>query len=419
MRSFYGTMVVMINGTEPGKERRRTLLVAVLTLFLAFGGGIWFGTQGRTPFAGANSVSSLPPENVDFGPLYRAWRILEENYRAAGTDTEAVSGEERLWGAISGLAGSYDDAYTVFLPPEDKEIFESEVRGDFQGVGMEIGIRDDILTVIAPLKDTPAYRAGIESGDRIIEIDGESTAGITTEAAVKRIRGPQGTSITFTVLRGDQPAFPITVVRDVIELPTLETRLRDDGVFVIELYSFNALAPQLFRDAVAEFANARADKLVIDLRGNPGGFLEVAVDIASWFLPVGKVVVTEDYGDDARDRVHRSRGYDVFTDQLKLAILIDQGSASASEILAGALREHDIGIVVGATSFGKGSVQQIFDVTDEASLKITIAHWLTPDGTSISDGGITPDIEVEMTAEDREAGRDPQLERAAAYLLSL
>lgn len=393
----------------------------VLSLLVAFGAGAYVGSSGLAPSAGANTntdaVSALAPEDVDFGPLYKSWRVLEENFNVAST-TDAVSAEEHVFGAVSGLADSYGDPYTVFFPPQEKEIFESQVRGDFEGVGMEIGIRDSVLTVIAPLKDTPAYRAGVESGDSIIAIDGESTAGLSTEEAVQRIRGEKGTAVVLTVIRDNKPPFDISVVRDTIVFPTVETELRPDGVFVLHLYSFNSLAPQLFRKALKEFVKTKSDKLIIDLRGNPGGFLEAAVDIASWFLPAGTVVVTEDYGDDAKNQAHRSRGYNVFTDRLKLVILIDQGSASASEILAGALREHGKAALIGETSFGKGSVQQIFDITDDTSLKITIAHWLTPNGNSISSGGIIPDIEIEMTTDDTKAGRDPQLERATQYLLN-
>ncbi len=388
--------------------------VGIASVFL-FGSGVVVGLSSGTSFAG--EASSLPPEGVDFGPLYKSWHILEEHFVAA-TTTDGVSSEERLWGAIQGLANSYGDDYTIFLPPAEKELFESEVRGDFEGVGMEIGVRDEILTVIAPLKDTPAYRAGIKSGDRILEIDGESTQGLSTEAAVRKIRGERGTEVVFTISRNGEAPFTISVVRDTILLPTLDTELREDGVFVIELYSFNASAPQLFRDAIREFAESGTDKMLIDLRGNPGGYLEVAVDLASWFLPIGRAVVIEDYNDESKNTTHRSRGYDVFTDQLKLAILINEGSASASEIFAGALREHGKATLIGETSFGKGSVQQVFPVTDTTSLKITIARWLTPNGSSISDGGITPDIEVALTEEDAEAERDPQLERAAAFLTS-
>lgn len=397
--------------------RARVVVGVVLASTAVFLAGLLVGVSSAAPRVGAEGASSLPPEGVDFGPLYKSWQLLEEHFVAA-TTSEAVAADERLWGAIQGLASSYGDDYTLFLPPEDKEFFESEVRGDFEGVGMEIGVRDEVLTVIAPLKDTPAYRAGIQSGDRILEIDGESTQGLTTEAAVKKIRGERGTEVVFTISRNSEAPFQVAVVRDTIVLPTLSTELRADGVFVIELYSFNAIAPQLFRDAIREFAESGTDKMLIDLRGNPGGYLEVAVDLASWFLPIGRAVVIEDYNNESQNTVHRSRGYDVFTDQLKLAILINEGSASASEIFAGALREHGKATLIGETSFGKGSVQQVFPVTDTTSLKITIARWLTPNGTSISNGGISPDIEVALTEEDREAERDPQVERAAAFLVN-
>ena len=400
-------------GTAPKGMRLVPVALAVAFSFVV---GLAIGSADFLSFNLSPRVSQEQPEDIDFGPLYASWRILEEQFVPA-TTTEPITDQELVWGAIQGLASSYGDPYTVFFPPVEKELFESEVRGDFEGVGMEIGIRDELLTVIAPLKDTPAYRAGIQSGDIILEIDGESTAGITVENAVRVIRGEKGTPVEFVIAREGERV-DVTVVRDTILLPTLDTTLRDDGIFVIELYGFNATAPQLFRNAIREFGNTTADKMIIDLRGNPGGFLEVSVDLASWFLPLGKPVVFEDYGDESQDRAHRSRGYDVFNDNLKLVILIDQGSASASEIFAGALREHGKATLIGNTSFGKGSVQQVFPVTDDTSLKITIARWLTPDGISISDGGITPDIEVEFTAEDREAGEDPQLDRAIEFLLT-
>ena len=399
-----------------GDNRSRGFWIGAVVVVFVF--GIIIGNAGNF-LPGARASSALPPDDVDFSALYNAYRLLESNYQAASSTEEMVTPEERIWGAIQGLADSYGDPYTVFLPPEDKEIFESSIRGDFEGVGMEIGIRDDTLTVVAPLKNTPAYRAGIQSGDKVLQIDGESTAGLSIEAAVGKIRGEKGTEVVLTILRDGEDSFDVGVVRDTIQLPTIETELRDDGVFVIRLFNFNAIAPQLFRDAVREFADSGADKLIIDLRGNPGGFLEVAVDIASWFLPVGKAVVIEDHNDNSQDQTLRSRGYDVFTDQLKLAVLIDEGSASASEILAGALSAHGEAVLVGDTSFGKGSVQQLFDVTGNSSIKITIARWLTPDGVSISDGGLEPDIKVEFTEEDIENEYDRQLEEAAAHLKSL
>ncbi len=385
--------------------------IVIATIIIVGAAAFFVGTQvssGST--AGA-------PDGADLTTLFKAWELLDKNFVAAST-TEALTLEEKVWGATSGLAAAFGDPYTVFLPPEEKTVFETQVRGDFQGVGMEVGIKDNTLIVISPIKDTPAFRAGIQSGDYILKIDDFDTAGASVEEAVSKIRGEKGTTVRLTLLRGKKEPFEVSVTRDVINLPTIDTTYRDDGVFVIQLYSFNSLSPQLFRNAIQEFANSGSERMVLDLRGNPGGFLEAAVDIASWFLPVGKTVVTEDFGGGQSENVHRSRGYDVFTDRLKLVILIDQGSASASEILAGALRDHEKGILMGGQSFGKGSVQQVFDITNDTSLKITVARWLTPNHISISHGGLTPDIKVERTEEDRKANKDPQLEEAVKYLLS-
>jgi len=281
-------------------------------------------------------------------------------------------------------------------------------------VGMEIGIRDDVLTVVAPLKGTPAEAAGLLSGDKIIAIDGKSTERMSSDAAVRLIRGEGGTTVTFTLLRGESEVLEISVVRAVIEIPTIDTELRDDGVFVISLYNFGATSPDLFRNALQEFIDAGTTNLVIDLRGNPGGFLEAAVDMASWFLPDGAVVVREDQGSGQKEKVQRSRGYAVFNDSLNLAVLIDGGSASASEILAGALKDHGIATIVGATSFGKGSVQELINITGDTSLKVTVARWLTPNGLSISHEGLIPDVEVEY---DPDTTEDRQLEAAAKLLL--
>lgn len=399
-------------------------VIGALFLALAFFAGIYVGgrAEGATNgfFSGSDATQ---PAGVDFSPVWKAWQVLDEKYVPAST-TEAVSDQDRVWGMVQGLANALGDPYTVFLPPQDNEVFEEDIRGNFEGVGMEIGIEDNILTVIAPLKDTPAFRAGIKSGDKILRIDEEETRGMTIDEAVQRIRGERGTTIELTVLReGADETMKIEVTRDVITIPTVNTDpeegagLREDGVYVIQLYNFSAVSQGLFRQALRDFIESGTDKLVIDLRGNPGGYLQAAVDMASWFLPVGKPVVIEDYGGEER-QVHRSRGYDVFNDNLKLVILVDRGSASASEILAGALRAHDEATLIGQTTFGKGSVQELVPITEDTSLKVTVARWLTPDGTSISQNGITPDIEVEFDPEAYENGVDTQLERAARFLIT-
>ncbi|MDP6387752.1 MAG: S41 family peptidase [Candidatus Pacebacteria bacterium] len=397
-----------------------SIIVIVLLVVAAFFFGLFVGSEKEeqvNTVAISLSNGTLMPAVIDFSPLWKSWNVINEKFVPA-TTTNPVTDEEKLYGTIAGLAGSLGDPYTVFLPPEDAEIFEDDISGNFEGVGMEIGIRDNILTVIAPLKGNPAERAGIKTGDKIVKIDDTPTDGMTIDRAVKLIRGPGGTAINLTIFReGESELLEILVVRDVIQIPTTETELTDNGIFVIRLFNFSAISPNLFREALREFIETNTDKMILDLRGNPGGFLEAAIDMASWYLPAGKVIVTEDFGGNNKPRIHRSKGYNIFNNNLKMTILVNQGSASASEILAGALSQHGKATIVGDKTFGKGSVQELVKITPDTSLKVTVARWLTPNGKSISDGGVTPDVEVELTPEDFEAGIDPQFDKAVEILL--
>ncbi len=394
------------------------LIGAVIVLVgLAFFAGTT--TSESSLFSSSEPVYDVrAPEAVDLAPLFKAWTLLDANF-APATTTATTTAEEKLYGAIQGLAAAYGDDYTVFLPPVEKQIFETQVAGDFSGVGMEIGKRGGLLTVIAPIKDTPAYRAGIQTGDIILKINGESTLELAVETAVSKIRGPKGTQVTLSISRASKDGgkeFDISVMRDTIELPTVDFERRGDGIFVIQVYMFNGQAPRKFADALYEFEKSGAGKLIIDLRGNPGGYLEASVDMASWFIPSGEVIVTQDYAQEG-DQVYRSAGFGTLFPNVDIAILLNGGSASASEIFAGALRDHDRATLIGQQSFGKGSVQQVFDVTKDTSLKITIARWLTPNGVSISHEGLTPDVPVELPAELKE-GEDPTLDRAVEFLLT-
>jgi len=400
---------------------RNVLLMGTLIGVLAFAGGFEFATY-RGVFA-ATSTADMP-QGVDFSPVWKAWGILDDNFVPAAvasttpiaTSTEAQN-QERVWGMIGGLAASLNDPYTFFLPPVENEQFSSDMSGQFEGVGMEIDIKDQVLTVVTPLKGTPADRAGIKSGDQILKIDGTSTHDMDVSAAIKIIRGPKGTQVVLTIQRaGWTEPREIKVTRDVISVPTVTTTKRPDGVFVIALSTFTSSAPDLFRNGLREFVESGYTKLVVDLRGNPGGYLDAAVNIASWFLPSGAVVVTEDYAGHAENIVHRSSGYDIFNENLKMVILVDKGSASASEILADALRYYKKGTMVGTNTFGKGVVQELFDITPETSLKVTVARWLGPDGVQIPHDGLVPDVVATTSDEAIKAGKDPQMERAVEIL---
>ena len=403
-----------------GVVSRRTAIVGGLLMFaigIALGVVFVFG-------GGAAAQLTIPPQDVDFSPVWKAWRVIDEKFvpAAVATSTQvatstAEKNQERVWGMIQGLAGSLEDPYTFFLPPKENQIFADDISGAFEGVGMEIAVKNQVLTVVSPLKGSPAERAGIKSGDRILKIDNIETGGMDISTAVSRIRGPKGTQVTFLIMRESftEPR-EIKVTREVINVPIVTTEARSDGIFVIELQSFTANSPELFRRALREFVESGSRSLVLDLRGNPGGYLEAAVDMASWFLPTGRVVVTEDYGGNAESVVHRSRGYDVFNENLRMVMLVDRGSASASEILAGALQHYGIAKMVGDRTFGKGSVQELVEITSDTALKITVARWLGPDGEQIPLDGIVPDVEVKNTEEDVKAGKDPQLEKAIELL---
>jgi carboxyl-terminal processing protease len=406
------------------RQRLIYIFLVIVFLMILTGLSFWFGNiyaigQIAEP-EGVNNRETVA--GVDFSPFWQAWNLIDNYYvngNATSIETDlSVSNQERVWGAISGMVNSLGDPYTVFLPPTDKQKFEEDIAGNFGGVGMEIGIKEDSLIVVAPLADTPAKRAGIMAGDKIIEIDGESTINMSVEEAVAKIRGQQGTQVKLIINR-DGEELDFSIIRAIITIPTLETELRSDGIFVISLYNFSAPAPNLFRQALREFSTTGSDKLILDLRGNPGGYLEASIDIASWFLPVGKVVLRETRKASGAEKAYRSYGYNVFSDNLKLVILIDQGSASASEILAGALSEYGLATLIGQTSFGKGSVQELIPLTEDTSLKVTVARWLTPFGHSISQNGLEPKIKVPITMEDIEVGQDPQLDKAVEYLLSL
>lgn len=400
-----------------------------MALSVAFGAGIYIGVSERLQNIASAAQVTIPgtgisfgtpdaqPDKVDFTELWQVWNLLNDNFVQTHASNTIPTDKEKLYGIIAGLTDSYKDPYTVFLPPTDAKQFNEDIAGSFGGVGMELGARDGSLTVVSPLKGTPAAAADIRSGDIILAIDDKAAEHMAVDEAVKLIRGPVGTPVTITVKRaGAAQPLTIKIVRQTIQIPILKSYTQG-GTYVIELYSFSENSVDLFRDALRQYFQSGSTKLVLDLRGNPGGYLDAAVQMASYFLPVGESVVSEDFGGKQTNVVHRSLGYNVFANKkLSLAILVDQGSASAAEILAGALQSHGIGKLVGTRTFGKGSVQQLIDLPDGAELKVTVAKWLTPDGKSISDGGLTPDIKADRTADDVKAGRDPQKEAANAWL---
>jgi carboxyl-terminal processing protease len=361
------------------------------------------------------SVNAKPTSDVaDFTEFFKVWDLINSRHFAKDTTTA----EEKVWGATKGLVDSLDDPYSVFLTPKENENLNINLSGQFSGVGMEVGIKDSILTVISPLKDSPAEKAGIIPGDKILKIGDTITNDMTIDEAVDLIRGPEGTEVTITILRKDEEETrDFTIKRKVIDLPVLETKdLKDKGVFLITLFEFGEQANARFETALREFQKSGEKKLIIDLRNNPGGFLSSAINISSWFLPAGKVIVSEKIEDGADNKEYKSGGH-YMEGNYKVAILVNGGSASASEIVAGALQEHGIAKLVGSQTFGKGSVQELIPLDGGTALKLTIAGWFTPKGKSISKQGLTPDYPVvfdQVLFETK--GIDNQLEKAIEIL---
>lgn len=398
------------------KTISKNLFFATLSLVLVLGifsVGFYIGNESKR--SGSSELNAQTPADLD--DFWKVWSLIDEKYVAA-TSSETVSREERMHGAIVGMVDSLGDPYTRFLPPEDNKEFSESISGNFSGVGMEIGKKEGLITVISPIKGTPADLAGIKAGDIILQIDEKITADMSVDEAVKLIRGEKGTVVELTIAReGDKEPRIIKVTRDSIRIPTLEYEKRKDGVFVISLFNFSAGVENDFRKALREFVLSKSDKLIIDVRGNPGGYLDAAVDITSWFLPAGKIIVQEDFGQNEDMKIFRSKGYNIFNNNLKMIVLVDGGSASASEILAGALKEHKIAEILGEKTYGKGSVQELIPISSDTSLKVTIARWLTPNGVSISESGLEPDIEVKQSEEDTKKDIDTQLEAAVEILL--
>ena len=404
--------------TEKSTTRRGSLLgygLAFLFAAAAFFSGMQVGASTDKPMSLGALFAPQPKENVDMSLFWKVWSTLDQRF-VSSTTTKPKVDQDRVWSAIQGLVNSYGDPYTIFMPPQNTQLFESDIAGEFGGIGMEVGMKKDVITVIAPLPGSPAEKAGILSGDVLIKIDGVTTEHLSIDEAVLKIRGEKGTDVHLTLYReGAEGLKEVTVKRDTINIPTLKTEEKDD-VFVIHLYNFSANSESLMTDALHAFVKSNRRKLVIDLRGNPGGYLQSAVGMASYFLPTGKIVVRENFGPGKEENLYRSAGKDLGnTRPFKLVLLVDNGSASASEILAGALKEQGVATVIGTHTFGKGSVQELIDMPGGSSLKVTIARWLTPNGKSISDGGLAPDIDVKMTQADHDAGKDPQFDAAVTF----
>lgn len=392
---------------------------ALLVVGASFFAGALYGISKRPAIERIINVTGKenPEEfqSVDFGLFWDVWSRIETSF----VDKDKIKRHDLVNGAISGIVRSLGDPYTEFLPPAETKQFQEDIKGSFDGIGAEIGIRKGILTIIAPLKDSPAEHAGIRAADKILKVNETATLDLALDEAVRLIRGPKGTEVTLTIFRDsfDKPK-EIKVTRDTIKIVVLETEKKSDNIFVIKLHHFTENAASEFRRAVQEYYRSGAKKIILDVRNNPGGFLTVSVDIASWFIPAGEIVVRERHADGSED-LYRSSGYRLL-ENIPTVVLINEGSASASEIVAGALRDVRGVTLIGQKSFGKGSVQEVEPLKGGASLKITIAKWLTPNSNEINGKGLEPDIKIEISPKDAEdPKKDPIMDKALEVLKNL
>lgn len=403
------------------KNKKYTYLaIAVIVVIAAFGAGFVFGSVEKLPHPVQGIINQEfgKPEKFDFGLFWDAWDELHDKY----VDKNKLNDANLLYGAISGMVKGAGDPYTVFFPPAESKSFKQDVGGSFGGIGAEIGRKKDFLVIIAPLEDTPAKKAGLAAGDKILKINGELTDNLSVEEAVSKIRGETGTKVTLTILKNADGAKvkDIALERAVIKVPITKVEaLKDNRIARLSFYSFTSTAPFEFQQSAVKILSTSDYKgIILDLRNNPGGYLEVAVDIAGWFFNTGDLVAIEDFGGgngQNKATEFRASGLGALKNY-PLVVLVNQGTASAAEILAGALRDNRGIKLVGEKTFGKGSVQELVNLKNDSSIKVTVAKWLTPKKYSISESGLEPDYNVAVTEDDIARGKDPQLDKAVEVL---
>ncbi len=401
--------------------KRKKILEIVFAIIVGIAlicSGFWFGfvsgkkVSKNVTVVGATNMGLDSSSSVaDFNVFWQAWQDVNDLY----LKNPDISNQNKMYGAVNGLIQSLNDPYTEFFSPADSKQFQEDVTGDFGGIGAELGASTSSqIVIISPLKGTPAEAAGLKSGDWIVKINGTSTDSMNVDQAVNLIRGVEGTKVTLTIFRtGWSATKDFTITRANIKVPTVDFEMKGD-IAHISLHSFNQDADVLFYQALVKAGNANAKGIALDLRDDPGGYLEVAVDLAGYFLKPDTLVVKE-VGRAVPEQDFKSSGNGALAN-IPMVVLINGGSASASEILAGALHD-DRGIkLIGEKSFGKGTVQEVEDLSDGSSIKITVAHWVMPSGRILDHDGIVPDYVVSLTDDDTKNNRDPQLDKALQVL---
>ncbi len=380
------------------QSKIRTILIGGLILVVGFSLGQSYN-QGQL-FRPSKS-------KIDFNQLNPLIDVLARRYDGQ------IDRSKLLDGAKSGLVNSVGDPYTTYLDAKSAKELEDDLNGTISGIGAEIGIKNGRLVVIAPVADSPAEKAGLKAQDRILEIDGHDTTGMALDEAVGKIRGAKDTQVKLTISRNNGSPQDLTITRTIVTVSSVKSELKAGQVGYLQISRFGSDTASKLDQAISDLKKRGANRYVIDLRNNPGGYLNTAVDVASQFMS-NQVVVDERKGSKVIESFKAKPGGQLVG--ARLVVLINNGSASASEILAGALQDHGVAKLVGETSYGKGSVQEVVKLAGDAELKVTVAHWYTPKGKNIDKAGIKPDVVVKLEAADYDAGRDPQLDKAIELL---
>lgn len=406
---------------QPKKNKPLIVSIIFLLLSIGFAFGFFCGNwdnihRSTQKLLKKEIINQSKKENVsseiDFDLFWDVWDNVKTKYVAQPVDERKM-----FYGALAGIVASLQDPYSIYLDPELTNSFNEEINGTFEGIGAEIDLKDNQLMVVAPLPDTPADKSGLKPKDAILAIDGVDTANMSLDYAIKLIRGPKGSEVKLSIKRGEEEPKEITIVRDVIQINSVEWKIKeqdDNKIGYINITNFNNDTSTKFNEAINEILLQHPIGLIVDLRNNPGGLLEQSIEVASRFIPKG-VIVYEEFNDGSRQE-YKALG-NPSLQGIKTIVLINEGSASASEIVAGALQDYGLATLIGEQTFGKGSVQDLVDFSDGSSLKLTVAHWLTPHGRSIQEKGIDPDEKIEQ--EETDDAPDKQLERALEILSNL
>ena len=394
------------------------LAALAFVIFASFGIGFELGKKKgnnyesvQIPLKKVEVVNEISDKNtLDFSLFWKSWDELKNNY----VDADKLDATQMLYGSIKGMLKSTGDPYNAFFSPEENKKFNEEITGSFEGIGAEIGMKNNVLTIIAPLKESPAEKAGIRAGDKILKINDESSEDMTVEEAVEKIRGPKNSEVKLTIFRnGDPETKEIIVKREIINVKSamLEFKGNEGDIAYVELSRFGNDTNRDFGAIAREITSKKIKGIILDLRDNPGGYLDASINVASRMIPKGKIVVIEE--DSKGNKTNSYAGGGDLLSEYFTVVLINEGSASASEILAGALRENRENVtIVGKKSFGKGSVQKFIDLEKGTAMKVTVAKWLTPKGNQINDEGIHPDMDIDLSEDDFNNNRDPQLDKA-------